>query len=105
MESFFAMLLTRWFKTTDTLKNSDPSNSDETVLKAAAEAVRELDKQTLELEKRGHKRKFSERHHFDQATREAIGKFATVHGNKSAVKKLSKRLGFAGILDKLSSTL
>ena len=47
------------------------------------------------MEKRGRKRKFSERHHFDQATREAIGKFATVHGNKSAVINFSKRLGFA----------
>ena len=95
MESFCAISLTPWFKTNDYLNNSDVSNSDETALKAAAEAVRELDKQTLELEKRGRKRKFSERHHFDQATREAIGKFATVHGNKSAVKKFSKRLGFA----------
>ena len=49
------MSLTQWFKTTDALNNSDPSNSDETALKAAAEAVRELDKQTLELEKHGRK--------------------------------------------------
>ena len=66
MESFFAMSLIRWFKTIDALNNSDPSNLDETALKAVAEAVRELENQTLELEKCGRKRKFSECHHFDQ---------------------------------------
>ena len=38
---------------------------------------------------------FSECHHFDQATKEAIRKFATVHGNKSAVKIYPIHLGFA----------
>ena len=89
------MSLTQWFKRTDVLNNSNPSNLDEAALNAAAEPVSELDEQTLELEKHGRKRKFSERHHFDRATRKAIGKFATIHGNKSAVKKFSKRLGFA----------
>ena len=89
------MLLTWWFKTIDALNNSDPSNLDEAALKAAAEAVRELDKQTLELKRCGRKRKFSKRHHFNRATKEVIGKFATVHGNKSAVKKFSKSLCFA----------
>ena len=38
--------------------------------------------------------KLANAHHFYQATKEAIGKFAAVHSNKSAVKKFSKHLGF-----------
>ena len=89
-----ALSLTRWFNTSDTLNNSDSSKLDEAALKTAVEAVRELDKQTLELKKRGHKRKICKRHHFYQATKEAIGKFASIHSNKSAVKKFSKHLSF-----------
>ena len=56
-----ALSLTRWFKTSDALNNSDSSKLDEAALKTAVEAVRELDKQTLELKKRGYKRKISKR--------------------------------------------
>jgi hypothetical protein len=72
------MSLTRWFK---------PVDSTEV---AAAAAV---DKEYIDLQKRGRgKRKSYERHHFDEETKAEIGKFAAIHGNKKAVDTFSKRL-------------
>ena len=45
-------------------------------------------------DEQGRKRKSSERHHYDQATKTAIGKYAQIHSNKRAVQKFSASLGF-----------
>ena len=77
------MSLTHWFK---------PVDSTEV---AAAASVAAVDRENIDLQKRGRKRKSHERHHFDEATKAEIGKFAAILGNKRAVDTFSKRLKFA----------
>ena len=62
------MSLMKWLRKTE----SDGSSSDQRALKAAAEAVEAVRQESEELERKGCKRKSSERHHYDQATKIAI---------------------------------
>lgn len=73
----------------------DRSSSDKKALMAAAEAVEAVQKEREDLERVGRKRKSSERHHYDQETKTAIGRYAQMHGNKRAVVKFSESLGFS----------
>ena len=75
-------------------KSSDQPASDQIALRGAAECVEALQTQQDELKQKGRKRKSSERHHYDQATKTAIGKYAKIHCNKRAVQKCSASLGF-----------
>ena len=75
-------------------KSNDQSVSDQRALRGAAECKEALQTQHDELKQKGRKRKSSERHHYDQATKTAIGKYAQIHSNKRAVQKFSASLGF-----------
>lgn len=61
---------------------------------AGTKAVEAVQKEREELERNGRKRQSSERHHYNQETKAAIGKYAQLHGNKRAVSKFSESLGF-----------
>ena len=79
------MSLRKWLVS----RNGDCSGSDTKALMAAAEAVEAVQKEREELERQGRKRKSSERHQYDEATKTAIGRYAQMHGNKRAVLKLA----------------
>ena len=81
-----AMSLINWLRRSS-------SSSDKGVLAAAVEAVQPIQEQT-NLQARGCKRKSSERHANDEATRTAIGKYAQLHGSTRAVEKFSASLGY-----------
>ena len=68
------MSLTKSLRKTE----SGGSSSDQRVLKAAAEAIEAVQQEREELERKGRKRKSSEWHHYDQATKTAIGKYTYV---------------------------
>ena len=76
-------------------KSSTATDQEAVLLHAAEDAEAVVDKENLDREKRGRKRKSSERHHYDQATKVEIGKYAVIHGNKSTVQRFSQRLGYA----------
>lgn len=84
-----AMSLTRWFKRSDT---SSPKK-DEKVFEAAAEAVEAVLEAGGALG--GRKRKSVERHRYSDSDRTKIGRFALMNGNKRAIEKYSRALGFA----------
>ena len=75
-------------------KSSDQSASDQRALRGAAECVEALQTQQDELKQKECKMKSSEQHHYDQATKTVLGKYAQIHGNKRAVQKFSASLGF-----------
>ena len=85
------MSLTKWLRKTE----RSGSNSDQRALTAAAEAVEAIQQQHEELERKGRKRKSSECHHYDQATKTTIGKYTLINSNKRAVQNISASLGFA----------
>ena len=63
------------------------------VLEDAVKPVQQ-EQEELHVRTRGRKRKSSERHRYDDATRTAIGKYAQTNGNKRAVEKFSASLGY-----------
>ena len=69
------------------------STSQDASFSAAAKAVEAAEKESIDIARHGKKRKSSERHHYDDETRTAIGKHAIKYGNKSAVEKYSRSLG------------
>jgi len=77
------MSLHKWF-------SKESGSYDNGAFKAAEKAV-----QAIESQQKGKKRKSTERHCYDQATKTAIGKYAIINGNKRTVEKFSKELGFA----------
>ena len=81
------MSLYRWFKASD-------EGDDEAALTSAKRFVDASQKESLELARRGRKRKATERHHYDKESKTAIGKHALRYGNRSAVEMFSKSLGF-----------
>ena len=82
------MSLRRWIA-------SGEASSDQRAMVEASRCVEQVTEVQLEASQKGRKRKFSERHHYDQSTRTAIGKYALINGNKRAVEKFSASLGFS----------
>ena len=77
-------------------ENSDDCSSgpsEEGCMGAAAKSVEALDQQGIDLGA-NRRRKSRKRNFYDEQTKTAIGKYATINGNKSAVEKFSKSLGF-----------
>ena len=65
------MSLCKWLKSS----SKDHDQTEERAIKAAEKAVKDLVGSM-----KGKKRKSSERHYYDQGTKTAIGKYATING-------------------------
>ena len=84
------MSLLRWFKAETTSR----STSDEAAMNSADKFISQVVQEELALAGMGRKRKSSKRHCYDDDIRTEIGKHAMRYGNKSAVDKFSRSLGF-----------